>query len=80
MARRRRAHRGRLSPLRDYPLYRRLWIGQAVTFLGSEIALVALPFQLCDLTHSTLALGCFPEAAGAAADPDACGRRGRGRL
>lgn len=47
------------SPLRDYPDYRRLWIGQAVTFLGTEIALVALPFQLYQLTNSTLALGLF---------------------
>jgi MFS family permease len=48
-----------VSPLRDYPDYRRLWIGQAVTFLGTEIALVALPFQLYQLTNSTLALGLF---------------------
>jgi len=47
------------SPLRDYPDYRRLWIGQAVTFVGSEMAMVALPFQLYKLTHSTLALGLF---------------------
>jgi MFS family permease len=47
------------SPLREYPDYRRLWIGQAVTFVGSEMALVALPFQLWQLTHSTLALGLF---------------------
>ena len=48
-----------VSPLRDYPLYRRLWFGQAITFLGTEIALVALPFQLYDLTNSKLALGLF---------------------
>jgi MFS family permease len=45
------------SPLRDYPDYRRLWIGQAVTFFGSEMALVALPYQVWQLTHSTLTLG-----------------------
>jgi MFS family permease len=48
-----------VSPLRDYPSFRRLWIGQAITFAGSEIALVALPFQVYALTHSTLALGLF---------------------
>jgi MFS family permease len=48
-----------VSPLRDYPDYRRLWIGQAVTFIGSEMAMVALPFQLWQLTHSKLALGLF---------------------
>jgi MFS family permease len=47
------------SPLRDYPDYRRLWIGQSVTFVGAEMALVALPYQLWQLTHSTLALGLF---------------------
>ena len=47
------------SPLRDYPDYRRLWIGQAITFVGAEMALVALPFQIWQLTHSTLALGLF---------------------
>jgi MFS family permease len=47
------------SPLRDYPHYRRLWIGQAVTFVGSEMALVAVPYQVWQLTHSTLALGLF---------------------
>jgi MFS family permease len=46
-----------VSPLRDYPSYRRLWIGQAVTFVGSEVALVALPYQVYRLTGSTLALG-----------------------
>lgn len=48
-----------VTPLRDYPDYRRLWIGQAVTFVGSEMAMVALPFQLFALTHSTLDLGLF---------------------
>ena len=47
------------SPLRDYPHYRRLWFGQAVTFVGSEMALVALPYQVWQLTHSTLVLGLF---------------------
>jgi MFS family permease len=48
-----------VSPLREYPDYRRLWLGQSITFLGSEMALVALPVQLWELTHSTLALGLF---------------------
>lgn len=48
-----------ISPLRDYPDYRRLWLGQSVTFLGSQMTMVALLFQLYALTHSTLALGLF---------------------
>jgi len=48
-----------VTPLREHPAYRRLWIGQAVTFAGSELAIVALPYQLYQLTHSTLDLGLF---------------------
>jgi MFS family permease len=48
-----------VSPLREYPSFRRLWTGQAITFVGSEVALVALPYQVYQLTGSTLALGLF---------------------
>ena len=45
------------SPLRKYPAFRRLFIGQTVSTFGSELAAVAAPFQLYDLTHSTLQVG-----------------------
>ena len=45
------------APLRRYPAFRRLFIGQTVSTFGSEIAAVAAPFQLYDLTHSTLQVG-----------------------
>ena len=45
------------SPLRKYPAFRRLFIGQTVSTFGSEIAAVAAPFQLYDITHSTLQVG-----------------------
>jgi MFS family permease len=48
-----------LSPIRDYPHFRRLWIGQSISFLGGEITIVAMPFQVYELTHSTLVLGVF---------------------
>ena len=48
-----------LSPLRDYPHFRRLWLGQSISFLGGEITIVAMPFQVYELTHSTLVLGLF---------------------
>lgn len=48
-----------LSPIRDYPHFRRLWIGQSISFLGGEITIVAMPFQVYQLTHSTLVLGLF---------------------
>ncbi|HEY8408404.1 MAG TPA: MFS transporter [Gaiellaceae bacterium] len=48
-----------LSPIRDYPHFRRLWIGQSISFIGGEITIVAMPFQVYELTHSTLVLGLF---------------------
>jgi MFS family permease len=46
-----------LGPLRRYPAFRRLFVGQTVSTFGSEVAAVAAPFQLYDLTHSTLQVG-----------------------
>jgi MFS family permease len=46
-----------LGPLHRYPAFRRLFIGQTVSTFGSEIAAVAAPFQLFQLTHSTLQVG-----------------------
>jgi hypothetical protein len=45
-----------LRPLR-YRDFRRLWLGQAVSLFGSWITFVAIPFQVYDLTGSTLAVG-----------------------
>lgn len=45
------------SPLREYPLYRRVFLGQLVSFFGSQITYVALPWQLYQLTHSTFHVG-----------------------
>jgi MFS family permease len=46
-----------LGPLRRHPPFRRLFIGQTISTFGSEIAAVAAPFQLYELTHSTLQVG-----------------------
>jgi MFS family permease len=46
-----------IGPLRRYPAFRRLFIGQTISTFGSEIAAVAAPFQLYKLTHSTLQVG-----------------------
>ena len=46
-----------LGPLRRYPAFRRLFVGQTISTFGSEIAAVAAPFQLYQLTHSTLQVG-----------------------
>jgi MFS family permease len=46
-----------LTPLRRRPAFRRLWLGQAVSFIGTEIAYVAVSYQLYRLTGSTLDVG-----------------------
>lgn len=46
-----------LTPLRRYPAFRRLWFAQGISFIGTEIAEVALAYQVYQLTGSTLAVG-----------------------
>ena len=46
-----------VTPLRRSPAFRRLWFAQGVSFLGTEIAEVALAYQMYQLTGSTLAVG-----------------------
>ena len=46
-----------LTPLRRYKAYRRLWFAQGISFIGTEIAEVALAYQVYQLTGSTLAVG-----------------------
>jgi MFS family permease len=46
-----------LTPLRRYPAFRRLWFGQGISFIGTEIAEVALAYQMYQLTGSKLAVG-----------------------
>ncbi len=46
-----------LGPLRRHRDFRLLWIGQGVSFLGSMVTYVALPYQTYQLTHSSLAVG-----------------------
>jgi MFS family permease len=46
-----------VGPLRRHKSFRRLFVGQTISTFGSEIAAVAAPFQLYELTHSTLQVG-----------------------
>jgi len=46
-----------LRPLRRHPDYRRLTLGQSVSFLGSMVTYVAVPYQVFHLTGSSLAVG-----------------------
>jgi MFS family permease len=46
-----------LSPLRDSPDFRKLWFGELLSFIGRQITVVALPFQVFVLTRSPFAVG-----------------------
>ncbi len=46
-----------LTPLRRSPDFRRIFISGLVTYLGSMITYVAIPFQVAELTGSFIAVG-----------------------
>jgi MFS family permease len=46
-----------ITPLRTSKPFRRLWFGTGISAIGSQITTVAIPFQVYELTHSTLAVG-----------------------
>ncbi|MGO9333805.1 MAG: MFS transporter [Acidimicrobiales bacterium] len=46
-----------LGPLRQSQAFRRLWGGYLVTTLGSQLTVVAVPYQVFRLTHSSLDVG-----------------------
>jgi MFS family permease len=46
-----------VSPLRHSRDFRRLWTGQTISAMGSQLTLVALAYQTFHLTHSTFMVG-----------------------
>ena len=56
-------------PLRESRDFRRLWLGQAVSYFGNMITFVAVPFQVYSLTHSTLQVGLLSLCDAVPADP-----------
>ena len=46
-----------LSPLRRHRDYRLLYLGQTLSFVGSMLSYVALPYQVFELTQSSLWVG-----------------------
>ncbi len=46
-----------ISPLRTSRDFRALWLGELVSMFGRQFTLVALPFQVFEQTHSSLAVG-----------------------
>src|ERR1700694_827251 len=45
------------KPIRGSVDFRRLWVGQAVSFIGSMITTAALPYQVFHQTGSSVAVG-----------------------
>src|SRR4051794_18602372 len=46
-----------LTPLRRHPDFRRLFVGQLVSGFGSMLTYVAVPYQVYQLTSSSLMVG-----------------------
>ena len=46
-----------IGPLRRHRDFRLLFAGQALSFFGSEVTYVAIPYQTFQLTHSSLVVG-----------------------
>ena len=48
-----------VRPLRRHREFRLLWIGQLVSFFGTMVTSVAIPYQVYQLSHSTLLVGAL---------------------
>jgi Transmembrane secretion effector len=48
-----------VRPLRESPEYRRLWIGQGLSGIGTQMTTVAVPVQVYAMTHSSFAVGAI---------------------
>lgn len=46
-----------ITPLRESPRFRRLYLGQLLAVIGRQLTVVAVPYQVYLLTGSTLAVG-----------------------
>ena len=46
-----------ISPLREFPDFRRLWTSSMITRFGSMVTYIAAPFQIKELTGSFVAVG-----------------------
>ena len=60
-----------ITPLRESRDFRLLFTGQLISMLGTQLTVVAIPYQVYGLTHSSLQVGAislaqlFPFIAGA---------------
>ena len=46
-----------LTPLRESPPFRRLWVGTTLSSVGGAMATFAITLQVWDITRSTVAVG-----------------------
>ena len=46
-----------ITPLRESPAYRALWIGQIISLMGTQMRYVAVAYQVFVITDSTVAVG-----------------------
>ena len=46
-----------ITPLRESPDFRRLYVGQLISFVGTQLTVVAVPYQVFQLTGSSLQVG-----------------------
>ena len=47
------------TPLRESRDFRLLFIGQLISMLGTQLTVVAIPYQVYRLTHSSLQVGAI---------------------
>jgi len=48
-----------ITPLRESPQFRRLWVGTTLSAVGSALTMFALPLQIYDITRSPFAVGAL---------------------
>jgi MFS family permease len=52
-----------LTPLRESPRFRRLWVGTTLSAVGSSFTSFAVPLQVYDITRSSFAVGAIGVAS-----------------
>ena len=52
-----------ITPLRVSPAYRRLWLGNTLAYVGTQLTLVAVSLEVFALTGSSFAVGLLGLAA-----------------
>jgi MFS family permease len=46
-----------LTPIRVYPAFRRMWAGETISAIGSQLTATAIPLQVYEITRSSFAVG-----------------------